>query len=75
MNDANFVSDYLPEPPTPTSKQLPLGEFMILVILNKCFNASSKMTKFIFFEGYFSLYASNFKLAIFLIASMSRHAS
>jgi hypothetical protein len=55
MNDANLVNDYFPDPPTPTKRQFPLGELMILVILSKCLSASSKITKFIFFEGYFSL--------------------
>jgi len=35
MNEDNFASDYLPEPPTPTSRAFPLGELIILVSLNR----------------------------------------
>lgn len=75
MNEESLVKDYFPDPPTPTSKQLPLGELIILVILSKCFRASSKITKFIFFDGYFSLYSPSFWLILALIASISGTAS
>jgi hypothetical protein len=44
---ASLVRDYLPFPPTPTNKACPEGDEMILVILQTCFMASSKSTKFI----------------------------
>jgi hypothetical protein len=36
MKAANLDSDYLPEPPTPTSKALPTGKSIILAILAIC---------------------------------------
>jgi len=48
MNDDNLASDYLPEPPTPTSNALPLGEFIILESLNKWNRGSSKITRLIY---------------------------
>jgi len=55
MKAANLVNDCFPEPPTPTSKMFPDGELITLVILSKWLRASSKMTRFIFFEAFFSL--------------------
>jgi hypothetical protein len=75
MNDDNLASDYLPEPPTPTSNALPLGEFIILESLNKWNRASSKITRLIYLEEFFSLYAANLDIHLALIASISGHAS
>jgi len=36
MNVLSRVSDYLPEPPTPTSRAFPPGVSMILAILQMC---------------------------------------
>lgn len=47
MKAANFVSDYLPLPPTPTNKACPEGVDIILDILQTCLIASSNKTKFI----------------------------
>lgn len=75
IKQPNLVKLYLPEPPTPTRRIFPLGEPIVLEILRRCLSASSKITKFIFFDGNFSLNASSFLLAIALIASMSGAAS
>ena len=55
MKEDNFASDYLPEPPTPTSKAFPLGEMTILVSLNRWNSASSKITRLIYLDEFFSL--------------------
>lgn len=43
----SFVSDYLPEPPTPISIMFPLGCLSTLATLTMCSIASSKKTRFI----------------------------
>jgi hypothetical protein len=59
MNEANLESDYLPEPPTPTSKACPPDGITILQILQICFIASSKRTRFmIILESLYSFRAS-----------------
>ncbi len=55
MKAANFVKDYLPDPPTPTNSACPDGGKIILVILQICFMASSKRTSPI--TGLLSLYS------------------
>ena len=75
MKQPNFVRLCFPEPPTPTRRIFPPGEPIVLEILKRCFNASSKITRFIFLEGYFSLYPSSFLFAIVRIASISGQAS
>jgi hypothetical protein len=75
MKQPSLVKDCFPEPPTPTRRMFPPGELIVLVILRRCLRASSKITKFIFFEGYFSLKRSSFSLDMALIASRSGAAS
>ena len=75
MNDANFVRDYFPEPPTPTNNAFPLGELIILESLNKWYKASSKITRLIYFEEFFSLYAYNLAIHLCLMDSISGQAS
>lgn len=50
MKEESFVSDYFPEPPTPTRRQFPDGVLIIRVIRRRCFKASSKITKFIYLD-------------------------
>jgi len=45
MKADSFESDYLPEPPTPTSSALPKGDSIILQILVMCSQAIEKRTK------------------------------
>ena len=75
MKAASLVSDCFPEPPTPTIRQLPEGELMILVSLSKCLSASSKITNDIFFDGNFSLQRSSLSTAFFLIELILSQAS
>lgn len=52
MNAESFVSDYLPDPPSPTNKALPFESLNILAIQSICLIASSNRTKCIgFFEN------------------------
>ena len=46
MNEESLERDYLPEPPTPNSKQCPFDWFNTLVILAICSHASMNRTKF-----------------------------
>jgi hypothetical protein len=55
MKEDNLARDYLPEPPTPTSSAFPLGELIILVSLNRWKRASSKITRLIYLDEFFSL--------------------
>ena len=55
MKEDNFASDYLPEPPTPTSSAFPLGELIIIVSLKRWNRASSKITRLIYLDEFFSL--------------------
>lgn len=64
MKDESLVKDYLPEPPTPTSKALPPGISKILEILEMCSIAALKSTKFI--TALLSLYSANFSSKIYL---------
>jgi len=49
MNVAIFESDYLPDPPTPSSNALPSGYRMILAILEMCSQASKNITSLMAF--------------------------
>jgi hypothetical protein len=75
MKHPSLVKLCFPEPPTPTRRMFPPGELIVLVILKRCLSASSKITKFIFLEAYFSLNNYSFSLEIALIASISGAAS
>ena len=55
MKEDNFASDYLPEPPTTTRSAFPLGELIILVSLKRWNRASSKITRLIYLDEFFSL--------------------
>lgn len=57
INEESLDKDYLPEPPTPTSKACPDGGKIILQILQTCFKASSKSTKPMY--ALLSLYSFN----------------
>ena len=57
INDARRDSDFLPDPPTPTSSACPDGLLMIRVILQTWFSASSKSTRSIW--AFDSLYSSS----------------
>lgn len=50
INVASAVSDFLPDPPTPTNKACPNSVVIILWILTICSIADSNNTKFIFPE-------------------------
>lgn len=47
MNDANRDRDCLPDPPTPTSKALPLGLSKIREILEKILKSLKKIIQLI----------------------------
>ena len=67
MYEASLESDYLPEPPTPTKRACPAGDYTIRVILQTCLIASSKSTRPI--NALLSLYSLSASLTI--ISSLS----
>ena len=58
INEASLISDYLPEPPTPTKRAEPPGKSIILAILEMCSIAWSNNTRFMLATD--SLYSSSF---------------
>lgn len=58
MKQDNLDKDYLPDPPTPNNKALPIGYLKTLVILEICSQASKKRIKFVAILGFSVLYSS-----------------